>query len=144
MADPGCGSMPSLGNRGRWIVLGVFAGGFLFAVANAAIRQLWFDELLTFHVSKLGNAADIWAALEKTADGQPPISYLLTAFFHLLLGETELATRLPSLLAFAIASYVFFFGSRRELEPYTALSLRGFFGQPRFFHTPTKLALTLC
>ena len=89
-------------------MIGAFAGGFLFAIANAAMSPFWFDELLTFHVSRLGSPVEIWAALEKTADGQPPLSYLLTACFQRLLGETELATRLPSLLAFAIATYVFF------------------------------------
>ena len=109
MPDAEYSSLRSLGARARWIVIGAFAAGFLFAIANAAIAPFWFDELLTFYVSRLGGPTQIWAALENTADGQPPLSYLFTLFFHRLLGETEFATRLPSLLALAIATYAFFF-----------------------------------
>ena len=78
-------------------------------------------------MSRLGGPTEIWAALENTADGQPPLSYLFTLFFHRLLGETELATRMPSLLALAIATYAFFFGNsgfvvgERGFGPATAL-----------------------
>jgi len=108
MPDAAYSSLRSLGERARWIVIGAFAVGFLFAVANAAITPFWFDELLTFYVSRLGSPAEIWAALESTADGQPPFSYLVTWCFYGLLGETELATRLLSLLGFAITTYVFY------------------------------------
>ena len=108
MPDPGCTSLRSLGDQRRWIVIGAFAGGFLFAIVNAAMSPFWFDELVTFYVSRLGSPVEIWAAMEQAADPQPPLGYLLAACFQHLLGETELATRLPSLVAFPIATYVFF------------------------------------
>ena len=90
MPDPGHASLRRLGDRRRWIVTDVFAAGFLFAIANAALAPFWFDELLTFHVSRLGSPAEIWAALEQIADGQPALSYLLTACSQMLLGENEI------------------------------------------------------
>ena len=47
--------------------IGAFIGGVLFAIANAAISLFWLDELLTFHVSRLGSPVEIWAAPEKMA-----------------------------------------------------------------------------
>ena len=58
MPDPGRTSLRSLGDQSRWIVTGAFTGAFLFAIANAALRPFWFDELLTFHLSRLGSPTE--------------------------------------------------------------------------------------
>jgi hypothetical protein len=70
---------------------------------------LWFDELLTYYVSKLAGPGEVWRALEQTADGNPPLLYVLTHWSHLLFGESTLATRLPSLVALLVASGAFYF-----------------------------------
>ena len=58
-------------NRERLVALGAFSVAFGYAVVTAAIQPLWFDELLTFYVTRLGDPVDIWIALEATADGNP-------------------------------------------------------------------------
>jgi uncharacterized membrane protein len=95
----------------------LFAAGFLLAVAKAAVLPMWFDELLTFYVSKLEGPSEIWRALEGTADGNPPLLYLLTHWSHLLFGESELATRAPSLAALAIVSWAFYTWLADRLGP---------------------------
>ena len=126
MLNPSSASFRSLGSRRGPIVIGAFAGAFLFAVTNAAVRPLWFDELLTLYVSRLGNPIEIWTALEQTADGQPPLSYLLTACSCALFGESELATRLPSLLAFLVATYAFYFWTAERIGALYGVIAAGF------------------
>ena len=126
MPDSGCASLRSLGGWRRSIVVGGFGGAFLLAVANAAVRPLWFDELLTFYVSRLGDPIEIWNALEQTADGQPPLSYLLTALSHTVLGESEFATRWPSLLAFLVASYAWYLWTAERIGALYGVIASGF------------------
>ena len=92
-------------NRERLVALGAFSVAFGYAVVTAAIQPLWFDELLTFYVTRLGDPVDIWIALEATADGNPPLSYYVTLISYKLFGEGQLAIRLPSLLSFLLLSY---------------------------------------
>ena len=87
---------------------------FLDAGLRASIRPLWFDELLAFHVARLPDLGSLWTALRQAADGQPPLVHLLIRFSHALLGEGELATRLPSLLGFgAMSAAIYWFIGRR-------------------------------
>ncbi len=106
-----------LSSRQRAAIAVLFAAGFLLAVAKAALLPMWFDELLTFYVSKLDGPSEIWRALEQTADGNPPLLYLLTHGSHLLFGESELATRVPSLAALAIVSWAFYSWLAERLGP---------------------------
>ena len=109
MPQPASGQRSKLSSRQRGIVAVLFGTGFLLAVAKAVLLPLWFDELLTFYVSKLDGPPEIWRALERTADGNPPLLYLLTHWSHLLFGESELTTRLPSLVALIVVSGAFYF-----------------------------------
>jgi uncharacterized membrane protein len=71
-------------------------------VIRAWLRPFWFDELFTVHLSRL-NLATLWNALSTGADANPPLSYVITGLFQRWLGESELATRLPSVIAFVVA-----------------------------------------
>ena len=63
-------------------------------------QTLWFDELLTFHISRLSSAQLIWDTLSLGADGHPSLGYLLTSLSFFLFGANEVAARLPSTCAF--------------------------------------------
>lgn len=67
-------------------------------------QTLWFDELITFHISGLSSPQAIWDALSVGADGNPPLGYLLTSFSFFLFGANDVAARLPSTCAFLGAS----------------------------------------
>ena len=75
----------------------------LFAVRTAAWdawRPLWYDEIFTEHISRLGSPSAIWTALAGGLDTNPPLSYLLTGIAHRFAGSGPLATRLPETAGF--------------------------------------------
>jgi hypothetical protein len=97
------------------VVLSVLIAVYLLDVAlRAATRPLWYDELITYHLSRLSGPSELFAALRDGADGQPPLSYLVTKAVYSWAGEGELTTRLPSILAFGVMSLALFqFVARR-------------------------------
>jgi hypothetical protein len=73
----------------------------LGAAGRAADRLLWHDELFTLYASRL-SLPDLWRALADGLDLQPPLSYVITKAQVALTGEGLVATRLPSLVGFAV------------------------------------------
>ena len=93
---------------------------------RAATKPLWFDELFTFYVSRLPGLRDVWSALASGFDPNPPLPYLLTRFSHALLGEGEVATRLPAILGFWLMCVCLFWFVRQRtsaLDAAAAMSL---------------------
>jgi uncharacterized membrane protein len=62
---------------------------------------LFFDEILTLAVSSQSIVSGIWTALSRSVDGQPPMFYLIERAFTGILGNTQVALRLPSVLSMA-------------------------------------------
>jgi hypothetical protein len=78
---------------------------------------LWFDELATYYIADLPDLATLFEALRSSADAQPPLVFLLTRASHSLFGGGELATRLPSILAFGLLSWVLYAFVKRRMGP---------------------------
>src|SRR5262245_57509989 len=55
---------------------GVAAYALLRSTFYAAIKPFWFDEVLTFVVSRQATLSGIRAALNRGLDGNPPAFYL--------------------------------------------------------------------
>ncbi len=93
----------------------VFSIVFLTGIAGDAFgRPFWFDELCSWHIARLPSLAAIVAAINQGVEPNPPLSYVLIRFSHLLFGTGELATRLPSVAAFWVALlFLFLVVSRR-------------------------------
>ena len=70
-------------------------------IVSAATNPLFFDEILTLAVSSQSTVSGIWTALSRSVDGQPPIFYLIERAFTGILGTTQVALRLPSVLSMA-------------------------------------------
>jgi uncharacterized membrane protein len=70
------------------------------SVLAAAGRTFWFDELFTLAVSQQGSWKGIMGALRNAADSHPPLFYVIEHFSSGLFRNTEIALRLPSILAF--------------------------------------------
>jgi 4-amino-4-deoxy-L-arabinose transferase-like glycosyltransferase len=70
------------------------------SVLAAAGRPFWFDELFTLTVSQQGSWKGIMGALRNAADSHPPLFYVIEHFSTGLFRNTEIALRLPSILAF--------------------------------------------
>lgn len=88
------------------------------AAWEASSKPLWFDEFFTFHYSRVGGPAELWKALLSAGEALPPLGFLLTAVAHLAFGEGEVATRLPSILAFGAFGY----GMYRLLSPHIGVA----------------------
>lgn len=78
---------------------------YLLAIMTAAARRpLWFDEILSYDVAKLGGPGTIIDALLAKAENHPPLDYIARHFSMSLFGGSELAFRLPSIIAMLIAA----------------------------------------
>ena len=92
------------GSASRWTTLArhlpvlLLSGLFLYFVsARAARLPLWFDEIVTYYVSVLDSPGAVVSALLAKMDNHPPLDYLLRHASMALLGQSELAFRLPSM-----------------------------------------------
>lgn len=94
------------------VALGVLA---VVAVLPSAVwKPLWYDELFTFHVSRLTSIGAIRDALASGLDQQPLPYFALHHSVFRMFGEGPLATRLPELAGFALMTGgVFAFVSHR-------------------------------
>lgn len=85
-----------------WLSAALLAGFCLLYVGLtctlARIRLLWFDEIVELYLSRLPTIRDVWHALETGPDLNPPLHYVAVRGAYLLLGQTTLALRLPSIL----------------------------------------------
>jgi hypothetical protein len=86
-----------------WGLLAVAGYSLLRSVVYAAIKPFWFDEVLTFVVSRQGAPSTIWAALKQGVDGNPPTFYLLEHFVASLLRNEHIGYRLLSIAGFVCA-----------------------------------------
>jgi hypothetical protein len=83
---------------------------WLAAGSRAIHKELWFDELVTWHIARLPSLAAIWAALKGGADQNLILLHLLVRASQFLFGTGEFATRLPALTGFwvlALCTYLF-------------------------------------
>lgn len=82
-------------------------GLYLLIMFAAASRPLWHDELYTYYIAQAPTLKlFIWEITH--IDIQAPLQFVLSRFSIELLGDSSLATRLPSMLAFTIASVCFY------------------------------------
>lgn len=95
----------------RLIVLGLLIVLFaLSSVPSLLWRTLWYDELLQFYVASLPGAGQVMHALANyppTTD--PALSYLMSHLSMRLLGQSEMAFRLPSFIGYLVGIVSFFF-----------------------------------
>jgi len=129
------------------IVLAVSAVVLLLEIPAAIHRPLWFDELSTLFMTWQPTLADMFHAIP--TDGNPPLYFLLARIFLHLPVSTELAMRLPSILAFnATAIAVYIFVRRVASFPAAMLSmclvLGSFIGQQYAIEARAYTLLLLC
>lgn len=81
---------------------------FATAFAIGSHRPMWFDEVLTILIATRPNITSLMAAMP--ADGSPPLLHLTVRALTGVLGPTQLAARLPSMVGFTgacLALYLF-------------------------------------
>ena len=94
--------------------------GSLHGIVSGATNPLFFDEILTLAVSSQSTVSRIWTALSRSVDRQPPIFYLIERAFTGILGTTQFALRLPSVLSMAVTMICIFLYIRRRHHEWIA------------------------
>lgn len=84
-----------------------------FVFKRALARPLWHDELFTLYIAQSRTLAQMWHAL-RTVDLNPPLSYLLARAALAVFKPPSLACRIPSMVAFLLASLLLFVFVRRK------------------------------
>ena len=101
----------------------------LIELRAAALRPLWFDELSTLTVSSVPTIRGMLRAM--SADGNPPLYFLLARFCLHLPMPVEIALRLPSIAASDItALMIFLFVRRNTGSIFAFLAMSVFLGSP--------------
>jgi hypothetical protein len=90
-------------------------------LAQATIKPLWFDELLTEVLSRKSGLSALWTALKTAVDGNPPPFYLIERAAAALPINEHIAYRLPSILAFSATLICLYFFVERRSGPLTGL-----------------------
>jgi hypothetical protein len=103
-----------------------------WSIWTSAHNAFWFDEIFSYTISQQPTFRDALNAMP--ADGQPPLHYALIRLSTWLIGRTELAARLYSVLAYVIAGFTVYRIIRRRTEP-----AYGFFGMMSFLTCGTTM-----
>jgi Dolichyl-phosphate-mannose-protein mannosyltransferase len=97
---------------------------WICAGLRAAYRPFWYDELITWHISRLADLKAIWAVLGDGVDHETPLTHLAVRLSHSLFGFGHLATRLPALTGFWILLLgLYGFLKRRLPLPYALIGM---------------------
>jgi hypothetical protein len=106
----GCGSTIW---RGAFLA-GVALAVLVVAVLAARWQPLWYDELFTLYVASEASPAATLRALLAGADTNPPVDYLLRHASLALFGNSAVAFRWPSALAFVGGLFAIYAFVRRR------------------------------
>src|SRR5690349_17447753 len=122
-------------NRPQLVYAGVLIALTLIYVVLISInagRHLSFDELLTYNIAKAPTLDRVFYFLKKW-DLNPPLIHLLSHYSMRLLGDTTFALRLPSILAFYVASLALFaYVSRKIGAAYASIPVLVLWYSPMF------------
>ena len=94
---------------------------YAFVIFALSGRPLWHDELYTYYIAKSPTMAKFIAAVTQI-DLQPPLQYVLSRLSLNLLGGSDLAVRVPSIVAFTVASICLYHFVRRKLGRFYGLT----------------------
>jgi len=100
----------------------IIAAYFGITCVAATNREFWYDELVTWSVARLPDIKAIWAALHHGVDQTLPLVHLLVRLSQSCFGYGELATRLPSIIFFAVFCISFFIFLKRRVETSFAIA----------------------
>ncbi len=89
-------------------------------ILAAALKPLWFDEVLTLAVASQPSARDIWRALANAVDGQGPLFYLLEKASLAVTSNKQIALRLFPVLGLACTLVCVFAYIKRRNSAYIA------------------------
>ncbi len=86
-------------------------------IARAFRKDLWYDELLSYELTRLPSLDAVSAALRHFADGMPLTYYALVYFPLRLDGAPEIVMRLPSIAGYALAVFAVYHFTAHRFGP---------------------------
>jgi hypothetical protein len=104
-----------LKSRDAWCIAGISVFYWICAGMAAAHRPFWYDELITWYISRMPDLAAMWATIRSGAESNMVMLHLFTKASHQIFGTGYLATRLPELLGFWIMMLGIYAFLRRRL-----------------------------
>lgn len=90
-------------DRAPFVPLYVAAVLYAVVAASLSMRALWYDELTTYYIAKSSTLERFFSALANF-DLNPPLQAALTMLTFRWFGDSNFAARIPSMLAFWVAS----------------------------------------
>lgn len=96
--------------------VGLSAIYFVVVLVQSSVKLLWIDELITLHLARLNSIHDLWHALALGADPNPPITYILVHWSRKILGDHEIAYRLPDAFGYWIGLISLFVFLKQRLR----------------------------
>jgi hypothetical protein len=94
---------------------------FVFIAIARSMRPLWHDELYTYYIANSPTVARFMAAVSRL-DLNPPLQYVLTRFSLSLLGDSNLAVRIPFIVGFLVGSISLYYFVRQKLGRFYGLT----------------------
>jgi Dolichyl-phosphate-mannose-protein mannosyltransferase len=111
------------------IALAIILLLYLAVISGAVSRHLWFDELFTYWIAQAPSISKLLKQVR--IDLHPPLEYLLVRGSLAVFGDSEFATRFPSIVAFLIGSLCLYrFVYKRLSWTYGMLALLVFWSTP--------------
>lgn len=106
---------------------------YIAAVAFSSARPLWHDELYTFYIAQAPSIGQMFHEIR--LDLNPPLEYLAVRGAMSAFGANEFAARLPSMIAFFVASgCLYWLMKRRFSSGYGVLAVVVFWSTPFFYY----------
>jgi hypothetical protein len=110
------------GDRAAVALVALFAVILTAGALGRVIRRpLWHDEIFTLYIATRSAADGLWQALATGVDLNPPLYFLTVRASAAIFGDGAVATRLPSMIGFLIASLAIHTFMRRRAGPLFAL-----------------------
>jgi hypothetical protein len=110
-------------DRYRYVGLALFTAAFVATtLVNARAKPLWHDEIFTIVIADLPSVSGTWSAFRDGIDLSPPLTALATRMTQGPTGAGPVASRLPSIAAFWVASLLVFAIVRRRANTAMALA----------------------
>ena len=101
------------------LLVTILACELALLVFKAGGKLFWYDELLTFHISRLRPFSLLWRALQTGVDGSPVGYYVMVRLAGMLPGDPHITLRLPSIVGYLLTLLSVYWFARRRM-PATA------------------------
>jgi uncharacterized membrane protein len=84
--------------RRTWLPLALMLLALAVRLHNLTYHSLWFDEAMSVHWARSSLPRILEVSMNLVEDRLPPLYYLFLHYWRLLVGDGEVAVRLPSVL----------------------------------------------